>query len=90
MNSNHCYDIHHTLAIDYINGNIQVGTCCQSGRIPTTDTSIDTLWNTQKLIDIRNNNLNNQLSNKFCQLCVRAEKLGNRSRRIDTQDFYQN
>jgi hypothetical protein len=57
MNSNHCYDIHHTLAIDYINGNIRVGACCQSGRIPTTDTSIDTLWNTQKLIDIRNNNV---------------------------------
>jgi organic radical activating enzyme len=90
MNPNHCYDIHHTLAIDYINGNIQVGTCCQSGRIPTADTGIDTLWNTQQLIDIRNNNLNNQLPNKFCQPCIQAEKLGNQSRRLDTQEFYQN
>jgi organic radical activating enzyme/uncharacterized protein YfkK (UPF0435 family) len=90
MNSNHCYDIHHTLAIDYINGKIQVGACCQSGRISTTDISIEQLWNTQKLIKIRNNNLNNQLPDDFCRACTLVENAGNRSRRIDTQEFYQN
>lgn len=89
MNTKHCYDIHHTLAIDYINGALKIGTCCQSGRIAAGTTKIQDLWNSEKLIEIRSLNLKNQLPGEFCKACVNSEKNGNISRRIDTQEFYQ-
>jgi len=89
MNAKHCYDIHHTLAIDYVNGPIKIGTCCQSGRIAADTTKIQDLWNSEKLIEIRRLNLKNQLPNDFCKACVNSEKNGNTSRRIETQEFYQ-
>ena len=87
--NNYCYDIHHTLAIDYLNGYIKIGACCQSGRIDTTDTDVQVLWDHPKLKQLRQDNINGKLDSDFCRMCVKVEQQGQRSRRIDTADFYQ-
>lgn len=85
----HCYDIHHTLAIDYINGQTSIGACCQSGRIQVQEQSLNRLWNNTELMSIRELNLQNQLSESFCSNCTNFERAGVSSRRIKTAEFYQ-
>lgn len=89
MNNNYCPDIHHNLAIDYMNGEIQVGPCCQSGRINASQHLIDRIWTTKELEDIRQQNLNGQLFENFCSSCTRVESTGNRSRRHSSLEFYK-
>jgi organic radical activating enzyme len=89
-NDNYCYDIHHNLAIDYVNGELKVGSCCQSGRIDTGSvTEINQLWNLEELKKIRSDNLQGKLSTKFCNACTKLESIGNKSRRHASQEFYQ-
>jgi hypothetical protein len=87
-NDKYCYDIHHNLAIDYVNGEILIGSCCQSGRILSTETKIDQFWNLKELIEIRTSNKQNKLSESFCHACTKLEATGNQSRRNASKEFY--
>lgn len=89
MMDKHCYDIHHNIAIDYINGQTSIGACCQSGRIQVQEQSLNRLWINPELLAIREQNLQNQLSESFCNQCTRVEKFGVTSRRIKNAEFYQ-
>ena len=89
-NDKYCYDIHHNLAIDYINGEIFVGPCCQSGRVRTDKNQIDRIWNLEPLAELRTNNKQGQLSEEFCKNCTKLEATGNQSRRHTTEQFYRN
>jgi len=91
MTPNYCHDIHHNLAIDYINKKVSVGACCQSGRVVANieNPTIDQLWNNTELKKIRIDNLNGKLSNTFCELCTKLEAVGNKSRRHASEEFYQ-
>jgi hypothetical protein len=89
INSNYCYDIHHNLAIDYVNEKLSVGTCCQSGRVISEKTSIEGLWNINELKKIRSENIEGKLSHTFCNSCTKLEKTGNISRRYASHEFYQ-
>ena len=71
ISSNYCYDIHHNLAIDYINEKLSVGTCCQSGRVISEETAIDRLWNINELKKIRSENIEGKLSDTFCNSCTK-------------------
>jgi len=90
MIDKYCYDIHHNLAIDYVNGQISIGSCCQSGRILTNDQDLSNLWTNEQLIKIRQLNKQNQLPDSFCSMCTKIEKVNLPSRRIQTAKFYQN
>ena len=74
--NNYCYDIHHTLAIDYLNGYIKIGACCQSGRINSQETDIQVLWDHPKLKQLRQDNANGKLDSDFCRMCVKVEQQG--------------
>lgn len=88
---NHCYDLHHTLAIDFVNKKVDIGACCQSGRVSITDNlNIDDLFLNPKLKILRADNLHGNLSENFCNACTKIEKVGGSSRRIQTSEFYQN
>jgi len=88
-NNKYCYDIHHTLAIDYINGEISIGSCCQSGRTVVRDQQIDQLWNNTKLLEVRQLNLQGQITADFCNMCVKVEQAGNQSRRTQQTELYK-
>jgi len=87
---NYCYDIHHNLAIDYVNGKTLIGPCCQSGRIETTDNKITDQWNHIELLNLRQENLKDNLPEKFCKSCIDPEAAGLKSRRQNQIEFYQN
>jgi len=86
MSSNHCFDIHHNLAIDYANGKTLIGSCCQSGRIAVEEGTIEEYWNHPQLQKLREQNYLDPL---FCNSCIMVEKAGARSRRQGQIEFYK-
>ena len=91
MNPNYCHDIHHSLAVEYVNKKISVGSCCQSGTFfsDSENTTINRLWNIDELKKIREDNLNGKLSDIFCNSCTKLESVGNKSRRHASEEFYR-
>lgn len=87
--SKYCYDIHHNLAIDYLNSSVSIGPCCQSGRITIPDTDIDTMWNNPTLIKIRVDNNSNILSEEYCKTCTSVEAANIKSRRIGDYELFE-
>lgn len=86
---NYCHDIHHNLAIDYVNGRTEIGMCCQSGRIVTDKKTILEYWDNPTLKKLREDNLNGKLSSEFCNACINVELDGIKSRRQNQHDFYK-
>ena len=78
-----CPDIKNSLAIDYRNGHIQIGSCCASGRIKVDESPINTYLSNRKLIEIKQDNENNILRDDYCKWCVDPEYNGQPSRRQD-------
>jgi len=76
-----CPDIKNSLAIDYRNGHIQIGSCCASGRITVDESPIDFYLTNHKLIEIKKDNENNILRDDYCKWCVDPEYIGQQSRR---------
>lgn len=88
--SKYCYDIHHTLAIDYNSSAMQAGSCCQSGRFQTDSEDTFVIWNLPELIKIRQDNAaGKNLPENFCNACIKVEQRGGRSRRQDTAAWYR-
>lgn len=77
----YCPDIKNSLAIDYHNGHIEIGSCCASGRIKVDESPIDTYLTNHKLIEIKKDNENNILRDDYCKWCVDSEYNGQQSRR---------
>lgn len=86
MESKHCYDLHHNIAIDYINGKTLIGPCCQSGRIVVDESSITDYWNHPRLEKLRSQST---LDTYFCNSCIAVEASGGKSRRQNQIEFYQ-
>jgi len=85
-----CPDIKNSLAIDYRNGHIQIGSCCASGRIKVDESPIDTYLKNPKLIEIKNDNTNNIIRDNYCSFCVRSESINQKSRRLGLIDSVKN
>lgn len=85
----YCHDIHHNLAIDYVNGKMSIGPCCQSGRINHLSGSVQQLWNHPSLIQLRKENIEGKLTTQFCQSCSTLESAGITSRRQTQNMFYK-
>lgn len=86
---NYCYDIHHNLAIDYVNGDTLIGPCCQSDKFEVPTGTIDSYWNSPTLQRLRQDNLQGNLSNEFCHSCIKVEAIGLKSRRQNQIEFYR-
>ena len=85
--SKFCADIHNNLALTLTSRGIQVGACCWY-----KDTSIaqigNDVWNTQKLVDLRELNKTDQLHSKGCEQCIYMEQHGGTSRRSGVNSYY--
>ena len=81
-----CYDIHHNIAIDYVNGKTSIGPCCQSGRIEVDEGTIASHWNHPQLQKLRKQDY---LDPGFCNSCITVELAGGKSRRQSQIEFYQ-
>ena len=86
---NHCYDIHHNLALEYMNGNMYIAPCCHAASIKVEESTITEYWNNPKLIQLRQENLSGKLSEHYCHLCIKHEYTGTKSRRQKQVEFYQ-
>jgi hypothetical protein len=86
MSSSYCPDIHHNLAIDYVNGKTLIGPCCQSGRIIVEEGTVRDHWNHPQLKKLREQDY---LDPTFCNSCIMVETAGAKSRRQGQVEFYK-
>lgn len=86
----YCFDIHHNLSINYNNQTVEVGPCCQAQHYRCSqDHGYQGLVNHDNLIALRIANQQNQSLPRGCDPCVKAEKAGGLSRRLNQQQFYR-
>lgn len=86
--ANYCYDIHHNLAVDYLNSQTKIGPCCQSGRYLSNTNELDSIWNDPRLIKLRIDNQKDILDSSICRPCIVAESLGIESRRLSNYKLF--
>lgn len=85
--NNFCADIHNNLSIILTKTGVIVKPCCwyQEDIIPT-----DNIWDSKKLIEIRDNNKNNLLDPTGCKQCIYMEKANHdQSRRTGVNTYYK-
>jgi len=79
----YCPDIENGLAIDFKNGQIQIGSCCSTDKFDVgSNAPIDSYLKHPKLIEIKQENRKNYIPDDYCRTCVDIERIGQKSRRV--------
>lgn len=87
--SSYCFDIHHTLSLKFYNGTTHVGPCCLADHVKLTSThQVNEYWNTNFLVNLREENLQSKIIPWACRSCEKTEKTGADSRRSNHLKFY--